>query len=262
MGPTAFWAFLVVALVLLLLFVWSQGRRAEPLIPLRLFRSRDFSLSIIALVLSSLAVNAQLIPVMYYLQRVVGMSALLAAMTSISMPVATVVLARFVGRAIPKLHPAAILVPAFLLATLGSVILQAAMTPGRSAVLVTIGYAIFGIGVAFIWPPLATYSLRGVPATEHGAASGIFNTMRIVGGVIGMAAMGALIEVQLRVIGDGPTGNTSENAMVLPSGAYRMDYSDVLANASWLPIAAFAVGVFLCIGFAIGPTRQNESVNS
>lgn len=262
MGPTAFWAFLVVALVLLLLFVWSQGRRAEPLIPLRLFRSRDFSLSIIALVLSSLAVNAQLIPVMYYLQRVVGMSALLAAMTSISMPVATVVLARFVGRAIPKLHPAAILVPAFLLATLGSVILQAAMTPGRSAVLVTIGYAIFGIGVAFIWPPLATYSLRGVPATEHGAASGIFNTMRIVGGVIGMAAMGALIEVQLRVIGDGPTGNTSENAMVLPSGAYRMDYSDVLANASWLPIAAFAVGAFLCIGFAIGPTRQNESVNS
>ena len=248
----AFWALLVGAFALLTCFVLSQLRQNEVLIPLRLFRNRDFSLSIAALILSSLAVNAQLIPVMYYLQRVMGMSALLAALTAISMPVATVVLARFVGKTIARLHPAAILTPAFLLATTGSLILQYAMNPGRSTLLIATGYAVFGVGIAFVWPPLATYSLRRVAPTDHGAASGIFNTMRIVGGVIGMAAMGAIIEMQLASLGSG--GGQAKASAVLSPGPYRTAYSRVLETSTWLPVVSFAIGAVISLGFAFGKT--------
>lgn len=259
MSTPTLWTLLAGAVVILVLFIRSQRNRSEPLVPLTLFNGRDFSLSIAALILSSLAVNAQLIPVMYYLQRVIGMSALTAALTSISMPAATVVLARFVGKAISKFHPTAILLPAFFLAAIGASILQMAMAPDRSTLLVTIGYGIFGIGVAFIWPPLATYSLRGVPPTEHGAASGIFNTMRIVGGVIGMAIMSAVIEFRLRLIGNSIDITEGSTSTVIPPGEYRANYLSALATASWLPVAAFTIGAILCVGYAIGSPHSRTT---
>ena len=54
-----------------------------------------------------------------------------------------------------------------------------------------------GLGMGGIWAPMATETMRGVPMTLAGAASGVNNTLRQVGSVVGSAAVGALLQNQL-----------------------------------------------------------------
>ena len=57
--------------------------------------------------------------------------------------------------------------------------------------------AIMGLGMGGIWAPMATEAMRGVPMALAGAASGVNNTLRQVGSVVGSAAVGALLQNQL-----------------------------------------------------------------
>ncbi len=54
-----------------------------------------------------------------------------------------------------------------------------------------------GLGMGGIWAPMATETMRGVPMALAGAASGVNNTLRQVGSVVGSAAVGALLQNQL-----------------------------------------------------------------
>ena len=68
------------------------------------------------------------------------------------------------------------------------------------------------MGSAFVWAPNATTTMRGVPEEAAGAASGLYNTVRQVGSVVGVAAVGA-------VMAGGGVGETSISAMLVPAAS-------------------------------------------
>ena len=76
---------------------WQQANRNEPLVPLGMFRDRDFSLSSLGVATIGFVVTAMILPVMFYAQAVCGLSPTRAALLTAPMAIATRC-ARAVGR--------------------------------------------------------------------------------------------------------------------------------------------------------------------
>lgn len=123
------WATITAGLGLLVGFVvWQSIQRGEPLIPLTLFRHRDFALANAGIALTSFAVIAAVVPLMFYLQEIRGLSATQAALTTTTMAVATGVLAPIVGRLVDRVHPRTVVGPGFTMLTIALVWLSIEMT--------------------------------------------------------------------------------------------------------------------------------------
>ncbi|MCM6779059.1 DHA2 family efflux MFS transporter permease subunit [Nocardia sp. CDC159] len=245
------WAMLVVGLAALGAFVFWQNRiESEPLIPLRLFRSLNFSLGVIGIAAMAVVMNSQVIPIMYYLQRVAGLNTLTTAVTTVTMAATMVVLAPLVSRIVGRAVPRYVAVSGFAVAALGTAILQYALHADRSVLFVSLGFGIFGLGGAFVLAPLATYSMRELSPDLMGAASGVFNTLRQTGAVLGAAAMSALVQTNLADHLDASAARTAtEGPAVLPTElpGLRIDFAAAMAQSMFLPLLAGLIGLLAAL---------------
>ena len=85
--------------------IWQSVNRNEPLIPLVIFRDRDFSLSNLGVATIGFVVTAMFLPLMFYAQAVCGLSPTRSALLIAPMAIATGVLAPFVGKIVDRSHP-------------------------------------------------------------------------------------------------------------------------------------------------------------
>ncbi|MGH3583492.1 MAG: DHA2 family efflux MFS transporter permease subunit, partial [Mycobacterium sp.] len=100
------WAMVLAGVVAMAGFVyWQAVNAGEPLIPLKIFRDNDFSLSSLGIAVISFTVTAMVLPVMFYAQAVCGLSPTRAALLTAPMAIATGVLAPFVGKLVDRAHP-------------------------------------------------------------------------------------------------------------------------------------------------------------
>ena len=90
------------------------------------------------------------------------------------------------------------------------------------------GLLIAGAGLGMVFAPLQTIAMRNVPPRLAGAASGLINTTRQLGAVIGSAAVGALLQAQLA---DKLTAAARSNAAELPPDV-RQPFVDAVAGAT------------------------------
>ena len=72
--------------------------------------------------------------------------------------------------------------------------------------------ALLGVGGAFVWAPNAAVTMRGIAEHQTGAASGLYNTARQVGSVLGVALVGT-------VLASGAIDTTAGKALALPAAA-------------------------------------------
>lgn len=177
--------------------VWQARGPAEPLVPLGLFRDRNFSLSNLAITTMGLSVTAMMFPLLVWLQSVRGYTPTEAALLMAPQAIASIALARPVGQLVDRIHPR-------VLPTLGLggfavtlFVLSRLMTPDSSIVAVCVAMTFIGVTGACIWGPLATTANRNLPIHLAGAGSGIYNTTRQVGSVIGSAAIAALMSARI-----------------------------------------------------------------
>jgi hypothetical protein len=82
-----------------------------------------------------------------------------------------------------------------------------------------------GLGSAFMWGPIATTANRNLPPRSAGAGSGVFNTTRQVGAVIGSSALAALMVNRI----------TDEIAKALPPGGHAQGGNLISQNTTVLP---------------------------
>src|SRR3954451_19552960 len=100
---------IISGLVVFAAFVlWQHLNRQEPLVPLRLFRDRNFSISNFAISTMSFTAISMGFPIMLYAQLVRGYSPLQAALVFVPMALMTIILAPIVGRFTDKVHPRAL----------------------------------------------------------------------------------------------------------------------------------------------------------
>ncbi len=97
---------IVLGVLVFAAFLWWQSRiRKEPLVPLGLFRDRNFSLGNGGIAMVSLAITAMALPFQFYAQGARGWSPTESALLMAPMAVVLMVLSPFVGKLVDKVHP-------------------------------------------------------------------------------------------------------------------------------------------------------------
>ena len=186
----------VLLLVAFLVLQWRTQDR-EPLVPFALFRDRNYA--VVNWVSGTLAVGMMgiFLPFTIYLQSVLGFSALRAGLTMAPASVLSMFVAPASGRLTDKIGGKYILMLGLTLFAVGMgwVALEASTTSAWYDFLPALIVA--GIGMGCTFAPMVTVAMRNIDPRMAGAASGVLNTVRQVGLVIGTAAVGALLQNQL-----------------------------------------------------------------
>ncbi len=246
------WACIGTGLVLLSAFVWWQTRtRKEPLVPLSLFKDRNFSIANGAIAAVGFTVTSLLIPVMYFLQVVMGMSPTQAALMTAPSALMSLFLARLAGGLTDRVHPRLLAVPGTLMVSASLWLYASLMRPGASVPLLLLASLMLGIGSAFMWGPMATTATRNLPPQAAGAGSGVYNSTRQVGSVIGSAAVATLIAGRLSAhLGDVPAGSLSEAAggLALPD-ELKEPFATAMGQTMLLPATVVLAATVLAAFF-------------
>jgi MFS family permease len=168
------------------------------------------------------------LPLTIFLQSVLGLTALQAGLTTAPMSVISMFVAPVAGRFADRVGGKWILFLGVGLFAGGMGILIDSSHLGVSRWHLLPGLIVAGFGLGMTFAPLQTIAMRNIEPRMAGAASGLINTTRQMGGVIGSAAVGALLQTQLSSkLGTAAT----ENAGKLPP-QYRDTFISAFKNAS------------------------------
>jgi EmrB/QacA subfamily drug resistance transporter len=200
-GPVSIPLLLVVGLLLFGVFLWMQRRRQsgdrEPLVPFALFHDRNYTLMLVVGAAMQLGLSGLFLPFTIYLQSVLGLSALQAGLVYVPSSIISMFLTPILGRLTDRIGGKYILMGGLTLFGLGTA-LQAIVAGVDSSRWVFVpGVLISGVGLAGIFVPMITVAMGEVPPRLAGAASGLINTTRQVGGALGGAIVGAVLQNRL-----------------------------------------------------------------
>ncbi|HKF76091.1 MAG TPA: DHA2 family efflux MFS transporter permease subunit [Candidatus Dormibacteraeota bacterium] len=184
------------AVLLVLFFLWD-ATRTSPLVPMALFRDRNFSLMNWVAATVSFAMIGLFLPLTIYLQSALGFSALRAGLTMLPLSVMSMAVAPFAGRLADRVGGKYVLLTGVscFAAGMGLVDWRAGTDSDWTTFLPCLVVA--GVGMGCTFAPMTTVAMRNVRPQLAGAASGIMNTTRQVGGAIGAAVVGAVLQNRL-----------------------------------------------------------------
>ncbi|MBT2212011.1 MFS transporter [Actinomadura sp. NEAU-AAG7] len=193
------WALLAGAALLLAVFLAHQRTRQddEPLLPFTLFRDRDFAVMSVVSAAVQVGMIGLFLPVMIYLQSVLGFSALKAGLVMAPGMVLSALVSPVAGRASDRLGGKYILMSGLALFAVGMAWLAAVADVGRTWQALQPPLAVAGLGIGCVFGPMVTVALRNVQPRMAGAASGVLNTIRQIGTITGSAAVGAILQNRL-----------------------------------------------------------------
>jgi len=257
-GHDKHWAAWIIAMivggvVVLGVFVlWQSRNKREPLVPLTLFRDRNFSVSNVAITVMGGVGASMGYPIMLYAQAVRGDSPTEAALLMVPMAMMSILLARTVGGLTDRLHPRAIMGFGFAASFVGMLSLAIDLDPDTPIWALWISMVVIGIGNAFIWAPTAATATRNLPMQFAGAGSGVYNATRQVGSVIGSAAIAVIMASRLSALIPGASAHGEAGAEKIPDPRIASLFSDAMADSLYLPVGLFVVG-FIAVLFYEAP---------
>jgi EmrB/QacA subfamily drug resistance transporter len=253
-GPISVWSLIVAGVVVLIGFiVWQARNTGEPLLPLALFRDRNFSLANGAISAVGFTVTSMSLPLVFYFQIVRGLTPTQSALMLAPMAVISGVLAPFVGKLIDRVNPRYVAFTGLLLLSLGLFWYAALLTPDTAVALLLLPGAVLGLANACIWGPISTTATRNLPRQQAGAGSGVYNTTRQVGAVLGSASIAALMQARLAAdlpsSGGGASTAGFSTARALPSFLHA-GFTSAMSQSLVLPACAAVVGAVIVLFFA------------
>ena len=230
------------------LFVWWQSKNTrEPLVPLSLFADRNFSIASTAVAAVSFTAISFPFPFILWAQQAKGWTPTESGLLIAPMAILSIALAGPVGKAIDRNDPKRLTLWGFAISATAMALMSLAIRTEAGYIPILLVVGLLGLGNAFVWSPLATNATYNLPMALAGAGSGVYNTMRQLGSVIGSAAIAAAISMQVARRLPGQQDLTSETAStVLPAGAVA-PFSLAMSEALYLVTAAYVVGFFLVL---------------
>ena len=262
-GPISVWGLIIAGIVVLVGFVvWQRFNRGEPLLPLSLFRDRNFSLANAAITTVGVSITAMSLPIVFYFQTVRGLTPTQSALMLVPMAAITILLAPVVGRIVDRINPRNLAVLG-LLALAGSFVWYAAiMTPDTPIWILLLPAALLGLANAGIWAPISNTATRNLPVKVAGAGSGVFNTTRQIGAVLGSASIAALMEGRLSAeLGGGAAGGAGEFSGGQLPEQLQAGFAAAMGQSLLLPAAAALVGAIIVAFFAKPTFTQKWSTD-
>jgi EmrB/QacA subfamily drug resistance transporter len=254
-GPVTVWGLIIAGLAVLALFVlWQRFNKGEPLLPLALFRDRNFSLANIGITTVGFTVTAFSLPLIFYYQLVRGLTPTQSALMMVPMALISGGLAPVVGKIIDKVNPKFITAAGLVLMAVALAWNSALMQPDTPILLFLLPSAILGFANAGIWAPLSTTATRNLPPRQAGAGSGVYNTTRQIGAVLGSAAIAVLIQARLAAeLPSGASGGAAGEGMGMSGSlpeALHGGFSTAMGQSILLPAGVILVGAAVALFFA------------
>jgi EmrB/QacA subfamily drug resistance transporter len=229
-GPITIVEVIGAGVLVLGVFLYHQyaNRTGEPLVPFTIFKDRNFAVMSWVSAAIAFGMLGLFLPLVIYLQSVLGLTALQAGIALAPLSLLSMVIAPFAGRVADRAAGKWVLTAGLALwcAGMATVVGLAEVGTGQWGLLP--GLLIAGAGLGMVFAPLQTIAMRNVPPRQAGAASGLINTTRQLGAVIGSAAVGALLQAQLA---DKLTAAARSNAAELPPDV-RQPFVDAVAGAT------------------------------
>ena len=227
----------VAALALLGGFVARQATASRPLVPLRIFRSRNVSGANVVQALMVAGMFGMFFMGTLYLQRVLGYDAVQtgAAFLPVSVGIGVLSLG-FSARLITRLGARAVLLPGLLALVAGLVLLTGAPVGGDYVTDLLPALVLLGVGAGIAFPALVTLAMSGATPADSGLASGLVNTTQQVGGALGLAVLATLSTSRSNhLLADG------ESAASALTGGYHLAF----AIGAGLVVAAVVVAALV-----------------
>lgn len=182
-----------VALGLLAGFVVRQAKAENPLLPLRLFRSRMLSGANVVLFLLVASMFGFMFTTVLYLRQVAGLSAQSTGVAMIpSAATIAVVSLGLSAKLNTRFGERRVLLAGLALLVLGLGLLGRVPVDAVYAVDVLPGLLVLGVGFGMAMPALMAQGMSDATPEEAGLASGLFNTTQQVGGALGLAVLAVL----------------------------------------------------------------------
>ena len=182
----------VAAGVLLAAFVAWEARAASPMLPLRFFRSRAFSVANLVSVLMSFGVFGAIFLLAQFFQVAQGYSPFEAGLRTLPWTAMPIFVAPVAGALTDRIGSRPLLVAGMAMMAAGLAWVAAVATPTVEYLVLVPGFVLSGAGMALYFAPTAHLVLSAVRLEEEGRASGANNTIREVGGVFGIAVLASV----------------------------------------------------------------------
>jgi EmrB/QacA subfamily drug resistance transporter len=192
-GATRTIVYGLVSLALLVAFVIRESVAKTPLIPLRIFRSRNVSGANVIQALLVAGMFGMFFMGALFLERVLGYDPLQIGLAFLPMTIimGTISL-KFSEPLIMRFGPKKILLPAMLLIAAGLVYVAQAPVDASYVTDILPGFIVMGFGIGPSFPAIMTLAMSASTNEDAGLASGMINTSAQVGGAIGLAVLATL----------------------------------------------------------------------
>jgi EmrB/QacA subfamily drug resistance transporter len=213
-GSTQTLALGAVSIGLVAAFVVRQARVQNPLMPLRLFRSRNVAGANLVQALLVIGMFGMFFLGALYMQRILGYGALQVGLAYLPTTVVMGAMSfRFTGQLNLRYGPQATLVPAMVFVVVALLLLARTPVDATYAIDLLPAMILFGLGAGLGFPSLMTLAMSGATPSDSGLASGLVNTSVQVGGAVGLAVLATFATERTdAVLADGESAATALNS--------------------------------------------------
>ncbi len=233
------------AVILLAAFVAVEARRRAPMLPLRLFRQRLFTVSNTAMTVVGFALMGSSFFFSQFFVYVQGSSILRAGLQTLPVSLGMVIVSPYAGRLAARYGFRRVVTAGLALAGLGLLALGTVHADtGYGNVWWRLG--VVGTGFALTMSPLTGAAIQAVSPQDGGLASGISSTTRQIGAVLGVAVLGAV--VRSRQSGGASFGAGLDSAFLV---AGTVTLAAAVSTGLWLVCSEPAEG-------SAGPQRSTD----
>jgi EmrB/QacA subfamily drug resistance transporter len=196
--------------VLLAGFVAWEARSAEPMLPLRLFRSRSFSAANVVSMLMTFGMFGSIFLLAQFFQVVQHYSPLQAGLRTLPWTIMPVFVAPIAGLLSSRTGTRPLLVVGMTLQAIALGWMSLVITPTVDYGAIVPSFILAGVGMGLFFAPIANVVLSAVRPEEEGKASGANNAIRELGGVFGVAVLASIFSAN----GGYATGQTFVDGLV------------------------------------------------
>jgi len=251
------WAPGLAGLALLAVFVWHERRTDHPMLPLSLFRSRNFAVGNAATLLIYGGLGAATFYVVIFLQQVAGWGAVEAGISLLPITLMMWLLSRRFGALSDRIGPKLLMGLGPIVAGIGLIWMGRLDADVNYWTELLPGVLTFGVGLSATVAPLTNTVLGAVPQHNAGVASGVNNQVARVASLLAIAAVGLVVAASF----ESSLGSDADGVDPLSGGSPEVVDASVQAYRTGLGTAGALVvlgGVLSLIGI-VNPRREERA---
>jgi EmrB/QacA subfamily drug resistance transporter len=184
---------LIAGIALLAAFVWHERRTPHPMLPLELFRSRNFAIGNLATLMIYGGLGAATFFVTIFLQQVAEFTPIAAGLSLVPLTIIMWLLSRRMGALSDRIGPRLLMGCGPIVAGLGLIWMGQLDADVNYVTELLPGILVFGVGLSATVAPLTNTVLGAVPQHHAGVASGVNNQVSRVAALLAIAVVGAVV---------------------------------------------------------------------